>query len=134
MLRRQLLHFSIAGSLGFLIDASITQSLVRFVGSDPFLARAVAVCLAILFTFGYNRAITFAGQGSERRWQQFARYLAGNSVGLIANYAVFVACLAVWPWLRTWPALAVAAGALAGMGVNFVAARDLVFKRSTERS
>ncbi len=131
MLHRQLLHFSIAGSLGFLIDACVTQVLVQFAGTDPFVARAVAVCLAIAFTFAYNRRITFADHRDDGRWHQLARYLAGNSVGLIVNYAVYAACLALWPWLRTWPALAVAGGALAGMSVNFVAARYLVFKRSS---
>lgn len=134
MLHRQLLHFSIAGSLGFLIDASVTQMLVQFAAIDPYLARAVAVGLTIIFTFGYNRSITFAGQGNSGSWPQFARYLAGNSAGLIVNYAVYAACLALWPWLRVWPVIAVAAGALAGMSVNFVAARYLVFKRSSETS
>lgn len=131
MLRRQLLHFSIAGGLGFLIDAGLTQVLVQFAGMDPFLARAVAVSLTIVFTFAYNRAITFAGHGVDGRWRQFARYLAGNSAGLIVNYAIYAACLALWPWLRVWPAIAVAAGAMAGMSVNFIAARYLVFKRSS---
>jgi len=134
MLRRQLLHFALAGSLGFLIDASVTQGLVRLAGFDPHPARIIAIALTIAFTFWYNRRITFIGRGRGGLLAQFGRYLAGNSLGLVGNYAAFAACLSLWPWLRTWPAVAVAAGALVGMGINFVAARYFVFSGRSDES
>lgn len=131
MLRRHLLHFGVAGSIGFLVDAGLTQLLVVMAGAEPLLARVLGVAAAIAVTFSYNRSITFADRTGGALWPALLRYLAGNSAGLVANYSAFMICLSLWPWLRTWPALAVAAGALVGMSVNFVAARYFVFVRES---
>lgn len=131
MLRRHLLHFGFAGSIGFVVDAGLTQLLVGVAGADPLLARLVGVAAAIAVTFSYNRSITFADRSGGAPGPALLRYLAGNSAGLVANYTAFMLCLSLWPWLRTWPALAVAAGALVGMSVNFVAARYFVFSRES---
>lgn len=131
MLRRQVLHFAIAGSLGFVLDAGLVQLLSGPGGWDPLLARVLSVAAAIAFTFAYNRHITFADRRSARIGREFGRYLLGNAAGLATNYGAFVLCLALWPLLRQWPAIGVAVGSLAGMGVNFVAARYFVFARSS---
>ncbi len=129
MLRRQLLHFALAGTLGFVVDAALVQGLVRFAGMDPYLARIPAVAAAILTTFAYNRAITFADRRSPRLLAEFGRYVLSCSAGLAANYAAYAAVLGGFPALRDWPVAGVAVGALAGMVVNFVAARYFVFAR-----
>lgn len=131
MLRRQLVHFAIAGSLGFGVDAALVQGLVGLAGADPYLARFPAVAAAILTTFAYNRGITFADRRSPRVLREFLRYLLSCSAGLVANYAAYVAVLATWSGLRVWPVAGVAAGSIAGMAVNFLAARYFVFARGS---
>lgn len=134
MLRRQLLHFALAGGLGFLVDASLVQGLVGLAGMDPYLARIPAVAAAILTTFAYNRAITFADRRGPRMLAEFGRYVLSCSAGLVANYAAYAAVLAGFPALREWPVAGVAVGALAGMVVNFAAARYFVFARAPAAS
>lgn len=131
MLRRQLLHFALAGSLGFLVDAALVQTLVRMADMDPYLARMPAVAAAILATFAYNRAITFADRRGPRMLAEFGRYVLSCSAGLVANYAAYAAVLGSVAAVRTWPVAGVAVGALSGMVVNFVAARYFVFARAS---
>lgn len=128
MLARQFLHFCVAGTLGFLVDAGVVQALVGFAGADPFIARIASVALAVLTTFSYNRQVTFRGQRSARWGRELGRYLLGNAAGLSVNYAAYAASLLAWSELRDWPAAAVAIGSLAGMLVNFAAARWFVFR------
>ena len=126
MLRRQFLHFCVAGTLGFLVDAGLVQALV-WSGVGPYLARVASVALAILTTFTYNRRVTFHDRSGGALAPAFGRYLLGNAAGLSVNYAAYAALVASIPLARSWPVLAVAVGSVAGMLVNFAAARHFVF-------
>jgi len=134
MLRRQLIHFALAGTLGFLVDAAVVQSLVRAFGCDPYLARIPAVLLAILTTFAYNRQVTFADRRSQRIVAELGRYVLSCSAGLVANYGAYATVIGMLPQLRDWPVVGVAVGSVAGMAVNFVAARYFVFARPSSGS
>ena len=127
MLRRQFLHFCVAGVLGFLVDAGLVELLVKAAGVGPYLARVVSVSAAILTTFTYNREISFRASRSDRPLREFGRYLLGNAGGLSVNYGTYAACIAGLALAREWPVLAVAAGSVAGMLVNFASARYFVF-------
>ena len=62
MLRRQFLHFCVAGTLGFLVDVALVQALVSTDTLGAYSARVLSVVAAILTTFAYNSAITFRGR------------------------------------------------------------------------
>ena len=132
MLRRQFLHFCVAGTLGFLVDAGLVQALV-WGGVGPYLARVVSVALAVLTTFAYNRRITFHDRPGGALLPAFGRYLLGNAAGLSVNYGAYAAMVASVPLAKSWPVLAVAVGSVAGMLVNFVAARHFVFVARGDR-
>ena len=129
MLRRQFLHFCIAGTLGFLVDAGLLQWLVSGPGMGPYLARVLSVSAAILTTFAYNREVSFRSTRGDSLVPEFGRYLLGNAAGLSVNYGAYAVLIAASTTARSWPVLAVAAGSLAGMLVNFAAARHFVFVR-----
>jgi len=132
VLRRQFLHFCVAGTLGFLVDAGLVQALV-WGGAGPYLARVVSVAVAVLTTFAYNRRVTFRDRPGGPLPTAFGRYLLGNAAGLSVNYAAYAAVVATLPLARAWPVLAVAVGSLAGMLVNFAAARHFVFVPGSDR-
>lgn len=131
MLRRQFLHFCVAGTLGFLVDAGLVQALV-WAGAGPYLARLVSVSLAVLTTFAYNRRVTFHDRPGGPLPSAFGRYLLGNAAGLSVNYGAYALLVASLPVARSWPVLAVAVGSVAGMLVNFAAARHFVFVPENE--
>jgi putative flippase GtrA len=57
------------------------------------------------------------------------RYLAANAIGGLANYATYALLVATVEPVRRWPVLAVAAGSVAGLLLNFFLSRRFVFGR-----
>jgi putative flippase GtrA len=127
-LRRQILLFAISGVLGFVVDAGIVQFLVRELGANPYGARVVSFLAAATTTWGFNRKYTFAGHGGGSRRRQLVRYLVAMAFGFALNYGTYVACVLLWPLVRQWPAIGVAAGSVAGALVNFLSSKYWIFR------
>jgi putative flippase GtrA len=121
----QFIRFGIVGVIGLAVDTGVLW-LARLAGMGNYDGRVVSFIAAATATYLLNRAFTFrhAGGGAA----QWLRYLALMVVGFAFNYGTYVLCLALLPALRDFPYPAVAAGAVAGMGVNFVSAKYLVFR------
>lgn len=129
-MKREILRFAIGGVLGFLVDAAALYAAVAL-GAGYFLGRACSFLLAVWATWHFNRRFTFPGDRRESAWSQWWRYLLAMSAGGLANlaaYALTVTLLPKSPWL---PIIAVGAGSLAGMGLNFASAKWWVFRRSS---
>jgi putative flippase GtrA len=126
-LRRQILLFAISGVLGFVVDAGIVQFLVRELGANPYGARVISFLAAATTTWSFNRKYTFAGHGGGSRRRELARYLIAMAVGFGLNYGAYVACVLLWPLVRLWPAIGVAAGSVAGAVVNFLRSKYWIF-------
>jgi putative flippase GtrA len=121
----QLLRFAAIGVVGLLVDVAVLYCALAL-GSGPHPGRAVSFLAAVLVTWRLNRRYTFAPAGSP--WTEWWRYLGAMSGGALLNLGAYM--LALWllpaaPWV---PAAAVAIGSLAGMALNFVGAKFLVFK------
>jgi len=80
-----------------------------------------------LLTWSLNRRWTFKGRGNGPIHRQFFLYVAAKLVGLILNRTTFVLLVMFVPACAREPVLAVAAGAIAGMFVNFNLSRTVVF-------
>ena len=128
-LRRQILLFAISGVIGFLVDAGIVQFLVREIGMNPYGARVLSFLAAATTTWGFNRRYTFAGHGGGSRRRELARYLVAMAFGFILNYGAYALCVATWPLVRSWPAIGVAVGSVAGAVVNFLSSKYWIFRR-----
>lgn len=127
-LRRQILLFAVSGALGFVVDAGIVQFLVRELGANPYGARVVSFLAAATTTWAFNRRYTFAGHGGGSRRRELVRYLIAMAVGFALNYGAYVACVLLWPLVREWPAIGVAAGSVAGAVVNFLSSKYWIFR------
>lgn len=126
-LGEQLLRFALGGVLGLAVDVAVLQGLMA-IGLGFYGARAWAFLVAATATWAYNRRHTFR-VGSGRPWhREWAHYVSLMLVGGAANYAVSALCYAGSVTVRAWPALAVVAGSLAGMVLNFLSSKFLVFR------
>lgn len=123
---RQFFLFCIAGTIGFLVDAGIVQTLVAY-GADPYLARLISFLCALTATWAFNRRYTFGAARSDRVGREWLRYFIAMLGGFAVNYAVYAVLVYSLPMIRQWPALGVAAGSIAGLVVNYFSSRFWVF-------
>jgi putative flippase GtrA len=122
----RLLRFAAAGVVGLLADILVLY-LALALGLGYYGGRVISFLAAVWVTWQLNRRYTFiASEGSA--WREFLRYLGAMLGGGLVNYLAYGAAIMLLPEWPLRPALAVAAGSLAGMGINFLSARFLVFK------
>ncbi|MCS6891362.1 MAG: GtrA family protein [Rhodovarius sp.] len=124
----QFLRFGVVGTLGFLVDAGVLMVML-WLGLGPYWGRVVSYIAAASGNWAMNRAWTFrdrgAGQPMGRQW---AMFLLLNLLGFAANYGTYAALVTFEPTVARWPVLGVAAGAIAGMLINFAIARQVIFR------
>jgi putative flippase GtrA len=124
-LQWQIVRFAAVGTGGFVVNAGLVTALAGSIG--PFWAQAVAFPIALSVTWWLNRRFTFGR--SHRVWHaEWARYAGANTVGWLANNAVYFLLVLSSAAMYRHPALAVAAGSLTGMIFNFVGSKLVVFK------
>jgi putative flippase GtrA len=131
-LRKEILLFAISGLLGFAVDAGIVQFLVREWSVNPYEARLVSFLCAATTTWAFNRKFTFAGKSSGSRRRELIRYVIAMAGGFALNYGTYAACVAGFPLVRSWPAIGVAAGSIAGAVVNFLTSKYWIFRARKE--
>jgi len=123
----QLTRFAVVGAIGFVVDATVLQSLVSGVGWSPFAARAVSFPVALGCTFGLNRVWTFQGLRLPLA-RAYGAYGAIQIVGALINLCVFSICLLLAPPLYERPVIALGIGAAVSLLFNFYATRSVVFR------
>jgi putative flippase GtrA len=125
---RETLLFGVAGTIGFIVDTAVLYALRDLMG--PFYARVVSFLAAVLATWLINRNLAFRGRGSAlSRRSEFLSYLVLMLLGGLVNYGVYSVLILWQPLVREHLVLGVAAGSLAGMIVNFLTARYLLFRK-----
>lgn len=124
----QMLRFGVVGGAGFVVDTATVYALHFALGFDLYTAGALAYVVAASATWALNRAWTFKGASRERPARQWLLFLAVQLIGFALNRGTYAALVTWLPLAATYPVLAVAAGSVAGMGVNFLTARLLVFR------
>ncbi|WIY53409.1 GtrA family protein [Devosia sp. YIM 151766] len=126
-MRRRILPFALAGIIGFLVDAGVLLLTSPLLG--PFRGRLLSFAAAVLATWLINRNFAFAdkaaGTGKSR---ELLRYFLAMLPGMAVNWLIYGLVLTLLPATSAGLILAVAAGSLAGMAANLVAADRLVFR------
>ncbi|MFT8242481.1 GtrA family protein [Roseomonas sp. BN140053] len=123
----QVLRFGVVGSVGFLVDSAVLL-LTMLAGAGPYAGRVLSYLAAASTTWALNRAWTFRASGaSQPARRQWVRFLLVNLVGFALNYGTYALLVANVPAVAAQPVLGVAAGALVGMGGNFLLSRRYVF-------
>lgn len=124
----QITRFGVTGGLGFLVDSGILHVAMNL-GTGFYWGRMISFLTAATFTWLLNRNVTFVGtKGTGQATVQWVRYIGAMLVGGSLNYAVSAWIYRDFHVAWQWPVLAVAAGSLAGLLLNFVSAKFFVFK------
>ena len=122
----QFLMFGSVGTVGFLADTATVYTLRYSLGLYG--AGAVAYGVGASVTWILNRLWTFRGKGTGPAHRQWARFLLVNLGGFVLNRGTYAALVTFVPLCAAEPVLAVAAGAVAGMFLNFTLSRAMVFR------
>jgi putative flippase GtrA len=130
------MRFCCVGGLGFIVDFAVLKAVVHL-GLNPIGGRWVSFSVAVVATWLVNRAWTFRGhaQGHQRSLlREFASYLAVQSVGFAANFAVYTGMILGISALdgRLLPPMV--AGTAAGLVINYLGAKHFVFRRRVRAS
>jgi putative flippase GtrA len=121
-----LLRFGSVGLFGFCMDTAVVYATRRWLGL--YAAGLFSYLVVASVNWALNRYWTFRDRPRASLHRQWALFLAANLIGLAFNRGAYIALIATVPLCVQYPVLAVAAGAVAGMGINFMAAHRLVFR------
>lgn len=123
---REFLFFAAAGVAGLGVDVGVLYLAAPLLGW--YVARVLSFLAAATATWALNRRYAFATRHSGvSLLREYLGYLLTMLGGAFLNYGVYVLVLHNFagPWV---PAAGVALGSLAGLVLNFLSARHLVFK------
>lgn len=128
----RILHFIVAGGVGFGMDAAILLLLTELDGWQPLRARLASFLGAVSVTWLINRHYTF-GDRSARQTRttasEYSRYVLTQSVGAAINLAVFALALWLLPGLRSHLIVPLALGSACALCFNYGAMHSYVFPR-----
>jgi putative flippase GtrA len=125
---RRLAIFSLVGVVGFIVDAGVLQLLVLGLAWDRYSGRLISFLFAATATWLLNRRYTFRGPRKHSLGVEWARYILAMSGGFACNFAAYSALVYFFNVDRQWLILAVAAGSVAGLGVNYTASHYWVYR------
>jgi putative flippase GtrA len=134
-LKSQFVRFAAVGVAGLVVDTAVLYGVLAL-GAGLYSGRLVSYFAAATATWALNRRFTFGAHHNDAgKLAQWAKFLAANALGGLVNYGVYAALVATSPLVATMPVIAVGAGSLAGLAVNFTLSRRFVFRiRDAQRA
>jgi putative flippase GtrA len=127
-LAMQFVKFGVVGAIGFVVDNAFVYTAHFGFGVGLILAGILSFFVAGSCNWFLNRMWTFRGASRGRIHHEWLRYLGTNAAGFVLNRGVYIALIATSTLCNLHPVLALAAGSIAGLGVNFVMSRRVVFR------
>ena len=130
----QFLQFGFVGAFGFAVDFAFLQLLTGAAQFNALLGRILSFAVAVIATWVVNRTWTFREQArDDRRAEEASSYILVQCAAGALNLAVYYALIRAFPGFDHGLALfpPTAAGALAGLGINYFGSRHLVFRPRT---
>lgn len=127
---REPLTFAAVGAAGFVVDSTVLYLCKPQLGLYG--GRVVSFLAAVTFTWWMNRTYTFRVRGTPRAFgflKQWFRFMSVNAIGVSVNLGVYGALVSAVPLAAEHPILAIAAGSLSGMVLNYLGSKHAVFHR-----
>lgn len=110
-----------------MVDTLVLYTLAPVLG--PFYARIFSFLAAVFATWIINRSLAFRHRSSSlNKRAEFVRYFALMLGGGVVNYSVYSALVVYSAWVSQHLVAGVAAGSIAGMAVNYLSSRFLVYR------
>jgi len=125
-LATQFLRFALVGVVGFGVDAGTLRFVIATFGLNLYLGRVVSFLTAATVTWALNRTFTFRHKGAPAA--QWLRFVCANALGGAVNFGVYALMVGTLATVREYPSIAVACGSVAGMGLNFILMKKVVFR------
>ncbi len=124
----QLLRFGAVGVFGWVVDTAVVYLLRGSLGLYG--AGLVSFLVAASANWVLHRIWTFRGHSSRDigMHRQWAIFVAAMALGFVLNRGAYAALVTFSAVCAANPILATAAGAVAGLGLNFVTSRHWVFR------
>ena len=122
------MRFGMVGGLGFVVDGAVLETMIML-GMNPIAGRVVSFPIAVCATWLANRNFTFRDKIEQSRVREASTYVAVQLVGGAANFAVYSALVHSLQLFSDWPILALAFGAAAGLILNYLGSKHIVFRR-----
>lgn len=116
--------FLASGLIALAVDTGITSLLTRILGLSAFLARPIAIAVAMIVAWICHRHLTFAVKTAPSL-REFARYAAVAWSAAAVNYTVYAAILLLFPVIA--PEIALVGSSLVSMMVSYLGMRFGVF-------
>ena len=127
-----LTRFATVGAVGFVIDGGIL-TLMMSRGHAPFESRLVSFTFAVTVTWALNRTWTFSRARRKERWREYLAYVLTQVAGAGLNLGVFFMLLQLYPTMRVYPLVPLAAGAAVALVFNFAASKHIVYRGAARR-
>ena len=127
----RLVRFGAVGGAGFFVNEAALALAKNLMRMGDHAAWLFGFAVAVTFTWWGNRKLTFADKASNHHigiLPEWARFVATNSLGAAANFAVYALLIADAPYPLNIPYIALAVGILVGLVFNFTLSKKLVFR------
>jgi len=122
----QFLRFGAVGVLGLMVDTATVYGLRPALGLYG--GGVAGYLTAASCNWALNRIWTFRGRGSGSAQRQWALFLIANLAGFVLNRGTYAVLVTFVPIAAEQPVIAIAAGAVAGLFMNFSLSRRVVFR------
>jgi putative flippase GtrA len=123
----QFAMFAMVGVVGLTVDTATVYALRHAVGL--YVAGLAAYFTGATTTWLCNRLWTFRHAARAQPWHvQWRRFLTANLTGFVVNRGVYMLLVTFVDVAAREPVIAVFAGAVAGVTLNFNLSRKMVFR------
>jgi putative flippase GtrA len=126
LLLRQFMQFAVIGGAGFLWDNAIVYGTAPLIGK--YAAGILSFVIVCCINWLANRFWTYRHLNHDAMHRQLVMFAIANAVGFVLNRGTYMALIATRPFFANHLVFALAAGAVAGMFVNFFLSRRLAFR------
>lgn len=130
---RRVAGFAAVGTVGFVVDSALTLLMITF-GIGAFLARALAIAVAMATTYLLNRTLTFsdsADRDPSRIAGEATRYVMVAIAAAAFNWGIYSVALIAIPGLP--PFFAIVAGSGAAMVASYLGYSRFAFRSRGDR-
>ena len=112
-LKLRFVRFLIAGSIAFVVDATVLTSLTGLADWPPTTARCVSFPCAVTVNWLVHRTHVF--EATTRAHSEYVRFFSVQIVSACINLGIYFTAVASIAAMARWPVIALAIGSAAAM-------------------